>query len=139
MYSGGARSSYRQECCDDFTKLGLCDWFTNELTDWRRRRRRKEITYETLGYHLVQKRSLGRKQIITKISMYVITSSHLVYIKDILSNSGRRAVHIRLHRHLGWILLQGVGPEVVQQTQLVEMVADMFGSGHEKCAVTSLA
>ena len=54
MYSGLARSSYRQHSCDDVTKLGLCDWFTNELTDWRRRRR-KEITYETLGYHLVQK------------------------------------------------------------------------------------
>ena len=56
MYSGVARSSYRQHSCDDVTKLGLCDWFTNELTDWRRRRRRrKEITYETLGLHLVQK------------------------------------------------------------------------------------
>ena len=55
MYNGVARSSYRQHSCDDVTKLGLCDWFTNELTDWRRRRRRKEITYETLGYHLVQK------------------------------------------------------------------------------------
>ena len=54
MYSGVARSSYRQHSCDDVTKLGLCDWFTNELTDWRRRRR-KEITYETLGLHLVQK------------------------------------------------------------------------------------
>ena len=57
--SGVARSSYRQHSCDDVTKLGLCDWFTNELTDWRRRRRRrrrrKEITYETLGLHLVQK------------------------------------------------------------------------------------
>ena len=57
MYNGVARSSYRQHSCDDVTKLGICDWFTNELTDWRRRRRRrrKEITYETLGYHLVQK------------------------------------------------------------------------------------
>ena len=55
MYSGVARSSYRQHSCDDVTILGLCDWFTNELTDWRRRR--KEITYETLGYHLVQKQS----------------------------------------------------------------------------------
>ena len=58
MYSGVVRSSYRQHSCDDVTKLGLCDWFTNELTDWRRRRRRrrrKEITYETLGLHLVQK------------------------------------------------------------------------------------
>ena len=57
MYNGVARSSYRQHSCDDVTKLGLCDWFTNELTDWRRRRRRrrKEITYETLGLHLVQK------------------------------------------------------------------------------------
>ena len=55
MYNGVARSSYRQHSCDDVTKLGLCDWFTNELTDWRRRRRRrKEITYETLGLHLVQ-------------------------------------------------------------------------------------
>ena len=51
MYSGVARSSYRQHSCDDVTKLGLCDWFTNELTDWRRRRRRrKEISHETLGY-----------------------------------------------------------------------------------------
>ena len=54
MYSGVARSSYRQHSCDDVTKLGLCDWFTNELTDWRRRRRRrrrrrKEISHETLG------------------------------------------------------------------------------------------
>ena len=60
MYSGVARSSYKQHSCDDVTKLGLCDWFTNELTDWRRRRRRrrrrKEITYETLGLHLVQKK-----------------------------------------------------------------------------------
>ena len=29
MYSGVARSSYRQHSCDDVTKLGLCDWFTN--------------------------------------------------------------------------------------------------------------
>ena len=43
MYSGVARSSYRQHSCDDVRKLALCDWFTNELTDWRRRR--KEITY----------------------------------------------------------------------------------------------
>ncbi len=46
MYSGVARSSYRQHSCDDVTKMGLCDWFTNELTDWRRR---KEITYERIG------------------------------------------------------------------------------------------
>ena len=64
MYSGVARSSYRQHSCDDVTKLGLCDWFTNELSDWRRRRRRrrrrrKEITYETLGLHLVQKQYLS--------------------------------------------------------------------------------
>ena len=56
MYNGVARSSYRQHSCDDVTKLGLCDWFTNELTDWRRR---KEITYETLGLHLVQKQYLS--------------------------------------------------------------------------------
>ena len=31
MYSGVARSSYRQHSCDDVTKMGLCDWFTNEL------------------------------------------------------------------------------------------------------------
>ena len=50
MYSGVARYSYRQHSCDDVTKLGLCDWFTNELTDWRRRRRRrKEITYWRIG------------------------------------------------------------------------------------------
>ena len=49
MYSGVARSSYRQHSCDDVTKLGLCDWFTKELTDWRRRRRRKEITYARIG------------------------------------------------------------------------------------------
>ena len=24
MYNGVARSSYRRECCDDVTKLGLC-------------------------------------------------------------------------------------------------------------------
>ena len=52
MYRGVARSRYRQHSCDDVTKMGLCDWFTNELTDWRRRRRRrrrKEITYERIG------------------------------------------------------------------------------------------
>ena len=50
MYSGVARSSYRQHSCDDVTKLGLCYCFTNELTDWRRRRRRrKEITYGRIG------------------------------------------------------------------------------------------
>ena len=64
MYIGVARSSYRQHSCDDVTKLGLCDWFTNELTDWRRRRRRKEITYETLGLLLVQK--------LNKPSYYII-------------------------------------------------------------------
>ena len=48
MYSGVARSSYRQHSCDDVTKMGLCDWFTNELTDWRRRRR-KEKTYGRIG------------------------------------------------------------------------------------------
>ena len=53
-HNGVARSRYRQHCCDDITKLGLCDWFTNELTDWRRRRR-KEITYERIGIHLFQK------------------------------------------------------------------------------------
>ena len=46
MYNGVARSSYRQHSCDDVMKLGLCDWFTNELTDWRRR---KEITYRRIG------------------------------------------------------------------------------------------
>ena len=29
MYSGVARSRYRQHSCDDVTKMGLCDWFTN--------------------------------------------------------------------------------------------------------------
>ena len=63
MYSGVARSSYRQHSCDDVTKMGLCDWFNNELTDWRRRRRRrrKAITYETLGLHLVQKDKINYK------------------------------------------------------------------------------
>ena len=70
MYSGVARSSYRQHSCDDVTKLGLCDWFTNELTDWRRRRRRKEITYETLGYHLVQKHMLSRPFPPHKVELY---------------------------------------------------------------------
>ena len=47
-FNGIARSSsYRQASCDDVTKMGLCDWFTNELTDWRRRR--KEITYGRIG------------------------------------------------------------------------------------------
>ena len=29
MYSRVARSSYMQHSCDDVTKMGLCDWFTN--------------------------------------------------------------------------------------------------------------
>ena len=53
--------------CDDITKLGLCDWFTNELNDWRRR---KEITYETLGYHLVQ-----------KINIAILVNRDLYYVR----------------------------------------------------------
>ena len=82
MYIGVARSSYRQHSCDDVTKLGLCDWFTNELTDWRRRRRRrrrKEITYETLGLHLVQK-LLGHRLLGAMISTWITEKLSVVII-----------------------------------------------------------
>ena len=73
MYSGVARSSYRQHCWSGWGHLshevrtgtpqrersGIgrgTPQSANQLTDWRRRRkRRKDITYERIGIHLFQK------------------------------------------------------------------------------------
>ena len=75
MYSGVARSSYRQHCWSGRGHLshevrmvtpqrersGIgrgTPQSANQLTDWRRRRWRKEISYERIGIHLFQKFAL---------------------------------------------------------------------------------
>ena len=85
MYSGVARSSYRQHCWSgrghlshevrtgtpqrERSGIGRTPQSANQLTDWRRRRRkRKEITYERIGIHLFQ-----------KVSLFLVPSCELIH------------------------------------------------------------
>ena len=104
MYSGVARSSYRQHCWSgrgglshevrtgtpqrERSGIGRgTPQSANQLTDWRRRRRRrrrKEITYERIGIHLFQKclnvrQKLGTRNVLKlslshSISFYMLNN-----------------------------------------------------------------